>query len=213
MEIRNYRSLWFCHRASAALLLLLLSVVTATAQTAKEVLDKTAAIVSAKEGVQANFSLKSSNGVGLNASGTIAVKGKKFHATTPQATIWFDGKTMWTYMKKNDEVNVTNPTESQLAAINPYNFIYMYKQGYSYTLTKDGKSFEIRLYAKDKKKSIQEMTIRVAQNSYVPSSITYRTAKGVTTIDITNFKKMNLSDGTFRFNSKDFPHAEVIDLR
>jgi outer membrane lipoprotein-sorting protein len=57
------------------------------------------------------------------------------------------------------------------------------------------------------------MTIRVAQKSYIPSSITYRTAKGVTTIDITNFKKMNIPDGTFRFNSKDFPQAEVIDLR
>lgn len=212
MEIRNNHALCFFHRASAALLLLLL-VVSATAQTAKEVLDKTAAVVSAKEGVQANFSLTSSNGVGMNASGTIAVKGKKFHVTTPQATIWFAGKTMWTYMKNNDEVNVTNPTESQLATINPYNFIYMYKQGYSYTLEKMGKTFEVRLHAKDKKKSIQEMTIRVAQKSYIPLSITYRTAKGVTSINITNFKKINLSDETFRFNSKDFPNAEVIDLR
>jgi len=212
MEINSKYSRWMGHRYLLALLLWA-SVIPAIAQSAKDVLNKTAAVVSAKEGVQANFNLKSSNGVGLNAQGTIAVKGKKFHATTPQATIWFDGKTMWTYMKKNDEVNVTNPTESQLAHINPYNFIYMYKQGYGYTLEKDGKSYVVRLIAKDKKKSIQEMTIRVAQKSYIPSSITYRTAKGVTTIDITNFKKMNIPDGTFRFNSKDFPQAEVIDLR
>jgi hypothetical protein len=37
--------------------------------------------------------------------------------------------------------------------------------------------------------------------------------KGWTTIDIKNFKKANITDGTFRFNSKDFPSAEIIDLR
>jgi len=196
-------------------LLLFFSLVCGIAcgQTAKQVLDKTAAVVSAKEGVKANFSINSSNGVGLKASGSIAVKGKKFYATTPQATIWFDGKTMWTYMKKNDEVNVSNPTESQLATINPYNFIYMYKQGYSYTLEKVDKSFEVRLLATDKKRPIQEMRLMVHQKTYVPWKITYRTAKGVTTISISNFKAAAQPDDTFRFNSKDFPHAEVIDLR
>lgn len=185
----------------------------ASAQTARQVLDKTAAVVSAKDGVQADFTIKSSKGVGLNASGTIVVKGKKFHATTPQATIWFDGKTMWTYMKKNEEVNVSNPTESQLAAINPYNFINLYKQGYSYTLEKTGSTYVVRLVAKDKKKNIQDMTITVGKKSYVPTQIVYRTAKGVTTIDLRNFQAKAQPDGVFSFNSKDFPKAEVIDLR
>lgn len=192
---------------------MLLMTIASYGQTAKQVLDKTAAVVSAKEGIQANFSIKSSKGVNLNASGTIAVKGKKFHATTPQATIWFDGKTMWTYMKKNDEVSVTTPIESQLATINPYNFIYMYKQGYSYTLEKVDKNYIVHLHATDAKKPIQEMHIRVMQKSYIPWSITYRTSKGVTSIDITNFKATTQPDGLFRFNSKDFPNTEVIDLR
>lgn len=185
----------------------------AGAQTAKEVLDKTAAVVSAKSGIRANFKIKSSNGVGINAAGTIAVKGKKFHATTPQATIWFDGKTMWTYMKNNEEVSVTSPSASQLAAINPYNFINMYKQGYGYTMEKVGNNYCVYLKAKDAKKTIQQMDIMIQQKSYIPYSITYRTAKGVTTIDISNFKTLNQPDNLFRFNSKDFPKAEVIDLR
>jgi outer membrane lipoprotein-sorting protein len=186
-----------------------LSLITSSAQTAKEVLDKTAATVSAKQGAQASFTI---NGQSMNASGTIAIKGKKFHATTAQATIWFDGKTQWTYMKNNDEVNISNPTESQLAAINPYNFIYLYKKGYNYTMKKKGGNFVVHLTATDKK-SIQEMFLTIGQKSYTPSQIRYKTAKGWTTIDIRNFKTANLADGMFRFNSKDFPHAEVIDLR
>ena len=186
-----------------------LSLITSSAQTAKEVLDKTAATVSAKQGAQASFTI---SGQSMNASGTIAIKGKKFHATTAQATIWFDGKTQWTYMKNNDEVNISNPTESQLAAINPYNFIYLYKKGYNYTMKKKGGNFVVHLTATGKK-SIQEMFLTIGQKSYTPSQIRYKTAKGWTTIDIRNFKTANLADGMFRFNSKDFPHAEVIDLR
>ena len=103
---------------------LLLTTALAFGQSAKSVLDKTASVVSNKSGVQANFTM--SGGMG-NVSGTIAVKGRKFHATTPVATMWFDGKTMWTYMKKNEEVNVTTPNETQLQKINPYNFINLYK--------------------------------------------------------------------------------------
>ena len=109
---------------------------TTFAQTAKSVLDKAAANISVKSGVQASFKMSGSMGT---TSGTIAVKGKKFHATTPQAIVWFDGKTQWTYMKNNDEVNVTTPTEAQLQAINPYNFINLYKNGYTATLNKSGK--------------------------------------------------------------------------
>ena len=179
------------------------------AQTAKQVLDKTAAVVAAKSGAKASFSIK---GDQMNASGTIAIKGKKFHATTPQATIWFDGKTQWTYLKKNDEVNVANPTESELAAINPYNFIYMYQKGYKYTMEKKNGSFIVHLTASDKR-GIQEMYITINQKTYIPSQIRMRQQKGWTTINITGFKQSKLSDGMFRFNSKDFPNAEVIDLR
>jgi len=191
-------------------LLLALFALPVNAQTAKQVLDKAAAVVSNKSGAQASFTIAGEN---MNTSGTIAIKGKKFHATTPQAIVWFDGKTQWTYMKKNDEVNVAHPDDSQLQAINPYNFIYMYKKGYSSRMTKKGGSYEVHLKADSKKSGIQEMYIVVNQKTSVPSQVRMKQQKGWTTIDISNFKQAKLSDSTFRFNSKDFPDAEIIDLR
>ena len=181
----------------------------AVAQTAKQVLDKTAAVVSAKSGAKASFSIKGNQ---MNASGTIAIKGKKFQASTPQATVWFDGKTQWTYLKKNDEVNIANPSEAELAAINPYNFIYLYKNGYKYTMEKKNGNFIVHLTATGKR-SIQEMYITINQKTYIPSQIRMHQQKGWTTINITGFQQSKLSDGMFHFNSKDFPNAEVIDLR
>lgn len=189
----------------------LLMMGNASAQTAKQVLDKTAASISSKSGIKANFSI-SGNKYG-NVSGTIAVKGRKFQATTPMAVMWFDGKTQWTYMKKNDEVNVANPTEAQLQAINPYNFINMYKNGFTYSMTNSGGNYVVHLDATNQGRSVQEMYITVSKSSYTPSQVKMRQGKNWTTINISGLQRKSLSDGMFRFNAKDYPKAEVIDLR
>ena len=180
------------------------------AQTATNVLDKAAATITMKEGVKADFKMTGSMG---STSGTIVVKGKKFHATTPQASVWFDGKTQWTYMKDNDEVNISNPNESQLQAINPYNFINLYKKGYKATLNSDGNSHVVHLTASSADRKIKELFITVDKKTYQPTQVKLLQGKKWTIFDITNLKKRATPDAEFRFNAKDFPHAEIIDLR
>ena len=183
----------------------------AGAQTAKEVLDKCAATVSAKDGVKADFTMSSAQ-FG-NASGSIAVKGQMFCAQTSAATMWFDGKTLWTYMAKNDEVSVTTPTPERLQTLNPYNFINLYKQGFKYTMTKSDKTFNVHLTAKDQNRGVKEMFINVDKSTYYPAEVKILQKQKWTTFTISNLKVTKLADDAFRFNSKDFPSAEVIDLR
>lgn len=180
------------------------------AQSAKSVLDKAAATISIKSGVKANF--KMTGGMG-SSSGTIIIKGKKFHATTPQATVWFDGKTQWTYVKDNDEVNVTNPNESQLQALNPYNFINLYKKGYDATLNSSGNNHVVHLTATSAERKIKELFITVDKKTYHPTQVKLLQGKKWTVFDISDLKKQNVSDSQFTFNAKDFPKAEIIDLR
>jgi outer membrane lipoprotein-sorting protein len=180
------------------------------AQTAKSVLDKAAANITVKSGVQVKFKVTGSMG---NTSGTIAIKGRKFHATTPQAIVWFDGKTQWTYMKNNDEVNVTTPTESQLQAINPYNFINLYKNGYDATLNSSGKDYVVHLTAASKDKKIRELFITINKSSNTPTQVKLLQGTKWTIFDISDLKKQSVPDSQFRFNAKDFPQAEIIDLR
>lgn len=188
---------------------LLLVCAVSFGQTAKSVLDKAAATVSNKNGVKADFTM--TGGLG-NVSGTISIKGRKFLATTPATTMWFDGKTMWTYTKKNDEVNVTTPNETQLQKINPYNFINLYKQGYNMTMNKSENAYTVHLTAQ-KADKIQELFITVDKKTYHPTQIKMLQGKKWTSFDISNLKAQTLSDAIFTFNSKDFPTAELIDLR
>ena len=180
------------------------------AQSAKAVLDKAAGTITAQSGVKANFKMTTANG---STSGTIAIKGKKFYATTPQAKVWFDGKTQWTYLKNNDEVNVSNPTEAQLQAINPYNFIHLYKRGYTYTMNTAGTDYVIHLVANSADRKIKELFISVNKKTYQPKQVKMLQGKKWTTFDINSIKKENIADSQFRFNAKDFPKAEVVDLR
>ncbi len=194
--------------------ILTLSALTINANTeteARKVLDKTASIVGKKSGAQAKFTITSKK-IG-QTTGTIAIKGNKFNATTPQATVWFDGKTQWTYMKSTDEVNITTPTKAQQTQMNPLTFINMYKKGYNLSMKTDGGNYEIRMQAESKSNSVQEMYIVVNQTSYIPNQIRMRQKDSWLTINISDFKAVAQYDGIFKFNQNDFPSAEIVDLR
>jgi len=184
---------------------------TTFAQTAQQVLDKTASIIGNKGGASANFQMSSPK-YGT-ASGTIAIKGNKFHARTPQATVWYNGKTQWTYMKKTNEVNISNPTQAQQMSMNPYTFINIYKTGYTSSLKTVGNNYEVRLVAQNKKRTVQELVLTIDKKKYVPSQIKMRQGSTWSTIKVSNFKSKSVPNSTFVFNSKDFPQAEVVDLR
>ena len=81
------------------------------ASLARTILDIAAKVVGRSGGASASFTMSSASTGTI--SGTIAVKGRKFNARTQQAIVWFDGKTQWTYMRKNNEVNVSTPTIAQ----------------------------------------------------------------------------------------------------
>lgn len=191
------------------LLLMVAMVPGATAQTARQILDKTAATVGNKGGASASFTMSSGKS---KASGTVSIKGTKFYAKTSGAEVWYDGKTQWTYMPSTQEVNVTTPTEAQQLQMNPYKFLSIYKNGYTLTKTSVAGGYQVHLVAQNKQRSVQELYVTVSK-SYQPKSVKMRSGKTWTTISVSNFRTKTLSDATFRFNAKKYPKAEVIDLR
>lgn len=201
-------------RTITTILCLALMVMCAEAQNAskaKQILDKTASILSNKGGVSANFKISGSK-TG-SSSGQISIKGNKFFASTPEASMWYNGKTQWTYLKSSQEVNVTTPNEAQQARLNPYKFITLYKSGYTLSMKNVSGGYEIHLVAQNTKRPVKEMYITVNSKSYLPTTVKLLNGGSWTTISISNFRKANLSDSMFTFNSKDFPKAEIIDLR
>lgn len=192
-------------------LLALFNVVTVSADNATEarrILDKAAAKVNIKSGAKANFTI-SGNKIGTQ-SGTIAIKGNKFNAHTGSAIVWYNGKTQWLYNKKSDEVHVSTPSAAQQQQMNPYTFLTLYKSGYTMSLTNAASGYQVHLTGKGK--SISEMYILI-DKSYNIKQVKMKQKGGWVTINVSNFRAGSISDSAFTFNSKDYPKAEVIDLR
>ncbi len=178
-------------------------------QSARAILDKAAAIVGNAGGASASFNMTTSKG---NTSGTISIKGNKFRAQTSSATVWYDGTTQWTYMKSSNEVNVSTPTEAQQQSMNPYKFINLYKSGFKLSMKTVTAGWEVHMTSTDTKRTIKELYVTI-DKSYHPTEIRMLNNSNWTTIKVSDFKTQNYSDSDFRFNSKDYPQAEVIDLR
>ena len=172
-------------------LLLLVAILMAnntfaqSAAKAKECLDKATAIASNQSGITARFTI-SSPSMG-HTSGSISVKGTKFVATTPQATIWFNGKTQWTYMKSTNEVN-------------------------DLSMTAQGGSYVVHMKATNAKRSVSEAYVTVSKG-YQLQGIKMKQGGKWTTIKVSSIQRKSLSDGIFNFNKKHYPSAEVVDLR
>ena len=209
---------------SVLIALLSLPVIAQQQQSqAKAVLEKTAEAFKKAGGVRADFTLKAVNDGHLEGreNGIIQLKGEKFMLKTSETTTWFDGKTQWSYMVRNDEVNVSNPTQEELQQINPYTFLYMYQKGFSYKLgttkTFRGKAvWEVVLTARDKKQELERITLFVTKDTYEPLYILLQ-QRGQQTrneITVTSYQTgQNYTDRVFTFDKKQYPNAEVIDLR
>lgn len=197
-----------------------LSIAAQKDTAAKSILDKTASLLKTKS-LSASFIAESFTGSNLKGKteGILYMKGNKFHVKTDDAIMWFDGKTQWTYVRQNEEVNINTPSRSELQQINPYAFISMYSSGFNYKKLSDTnlhsqKCYVIRLTAQTKAQQIQELTLYI-DKSYRLLKVNIKQGRNSTTvINVSNYSfSKNFSDATFRFNKRDFPQAEVIDLR
>ena len=185
---------------------------TYAAWDAKSVLDKAAAEFRKCPSVDVTFEVAIGNDTD---NGTILLQGNKFHTRLTNTTTWFDGKTMWSYVKDNEEVNVTEPKPAQLAKMNPYEFIDMYKKGYDIAFGTNTKAyFEVVLTSTNAKNSIQKAIIRINRMNYQPTYIIMGGSKADIEIKVTSYKKgKKQADSTFRFNKSKYPNADIIDLR
>ena len=148
------------------IVLMAVAVITSTAandssSAAKKILDKAAAKFNIKSGTTANFTI---TGDKIKQSGTISIKKNMFQASTPSTIVWYNGKTQWTYVKKNDEVNVSTPNAAKQASMNPYTFLTLYKKGYNMELQQTASGKQVHLKAQNQKSSIKEAYILVDAN-------------------------------------------------
>jgi len=204
---------------------LCLAIIGAQAATkdpaARKILDATANHLNGAGGIKAAFTASSLQGKKIvgTTRGTILLKGKKFQLTTAEMLTWFDGKTQWSMQPGDSEVAMQEPTAQEQQAMNPYAFINIYKKGFNYK-KREGKmingkqGYKVTLTAENKKQRVQEIYLEI-DKQYNPVRISIREGKNQwTRLVISSIQTgLKFADSQFVFPSKDYPKAEIIDLR
>ena len=134
----------------------------------RKILDATAQHITKSGGISINFTATTLLGKVNQGSisGTMDIQGKKFFMQTSEMQTWFDGKTSWSMQTGDSEVNMTEPTGTELQAMNPYAFVDIYKHGFNYKMKKgslvNGKQgYKIYLTADNAKQEIREIYLEV----------------------------------------------------
>lgn len=75
-------------------------------------------------------------------NGLFTMKNSKFSLILDDIHVFFDGKTQWTYVAANNEVTITEPSESELAEINPIFILQTYQDKCAIRFSSGNKSNE-----------------------------------------------------------------------
>ncbi|MBD5213464.1 MAG: hypothetical protein HDS75_01400 [Bacteroidales bacterium] len=199
--------------ASFIAIILSFGLTLSSAETPKSILDKTLSALNAATGYEARFAIVGDEG---GSKGEITISGDKFIIKSEGIQIWYDGRTQWSYTEHTGEVNITEPTEEELAEVNPLVILNSDPDVYRLKLRKkDNDSYTIQLTDKTGDLAIAKALITIKSADWLPYSANIETASGDKfAVVLNNIKKLkNISPDVFKFNPKNFPGVEVIDLR
>lgn len=154
-------------------------------------------------------------------NGTLIVRSKvnKYKVVMPEQDMISDGKTQWTYLKKDKEVQVA-AVDNSSDSFNPAQLFTLYEKGFKYLYTGDKKegvkTYQmIDLSPIDTKKSYFKIRLGIDKAAKQIANVLIFDKNGnkytytVKTF-VPNFKA---PETTFAFDAKKHPDVEVVDLR
>lgn len=198
---------------SLLLLLLGASAAVAATPTASELVDAAAAKMRAAKSVTASFIASGTQG-GQMSKGTFTISGNRFAIDSPEAKVWYDGQTQWTWSSASGEVNITEPTIEEIAQVNPYAIINSLRSRYKARYLGNPSQRTVVLTPSMPDPTVMRAEITFGADSF-PSRMKLRMSSGEDlAIRITSVKTGGeLPVTTFRFVPSKAPGAEIIDLR
>lgn len=185
-----------------------------------KILDKFSAAATSAPSVSIDFDLISVDVMESTKdtlSGSVVLYKDSYKLTLPNNIVWYNGKTSWSYLQKEQEVTITEPEmESESFTGKPSLIFTAYKDGYKCRLVEESaKSYMIDLYPEDVKSDLVRIRLSIEKSNNKLISFEYKTKDGYTATLYT--KKYDLTfkpdANTFTFLPEKYRNADVIDMR
>ncbi len=191
---------------------------------AQKILDRASKKLKNYETVEADFSLNIDNkmeDLHSKSTGSIQIKGNKYYMESMGSEVYFDGKTMWSYMEDINEVTITTPsTEEGDFVENPALIFSFYDRDFKYRLIGEANvdnhwCYEIDLYPNNLNQPYSRFKLFIIKENdaiYMVQAISKDAIDY--TIFITNSRFNNpIPDSKFTFLPENYPDIEIVDMR
>jgi len=102
---------------------------------AKQILDKVSKLATSYSTLQVTFNYVMENSaekIKENFAGQAFLKGSKYKLVLPGNEIFSDGKTVWSYLKDAEEINITDFDPNDESVLNPSKLFTLYNKGFKY---------------------------------------------------------------------------------
>lgn len=192
---------------------------------AKTILDEVSATTKSYSTISVDFTFvhqtKDEASTENKTSGTLLLKGNKYVLQLFGNKLFYNGKSLWTYMIEEKEVVVSNVDESSESSFNPAKMLTIYEEGFKYQFVQErfeqGRALQvIDLFPKDLAKSeYSRVRLSIDKDKKQIWKIEYF-AKDENTYTITVVKyqtNLAVADADFVFDASKYPGVMVIDER
>lgn len=201
------------HILVLAMMLPALFGMAAATQSAASILSQVRNNIASAPSVEAVFSINGGSGP---VQGSLIMAGAKFSMTTPQLSVWYDGKTQWTLMTESREVSITEPDADEMMASNPFAILSSPQSHYSIRRLSDSNGrYRIELKPVDKTSVIERYVLFVNQSTHWPAAVVVEFSDGrkmELVLDAIGAGKAKTASA-FVYDAKKHPAIEIIDLR
>jgi outer membrane lipoprotein carrier protein len=188
---------------------------------AVKLLDEVSAKTKAYKSIKADFTYTMTNKqakINESKSGVLLVSGDKYRLTAAGQTVICDGKTVWTYIKESNEVQV-NDMDNKEESLTPSKLLGSYNENYTATIIKDKDNTDPNVEAVQ----LVPNTAKTFSKAILLVDKTKKQVKGFKLFDkngnifaytVTKFQTdVPTTASDFSFDASKFPGVEIIDMR
>lgn len=198
-------------------LMLTLSLVAQSDKKAQSILDEVSAKTKAYKSIRIEFTYKMENTaqkINDSYKGVLISKAEKYKLTVSGQDVISDGKTVWTYLKDANEVQVNTVGENE-ESITPTNILSNYNKNFKAKLIKETPQQQIVELTPIQKKNFNKVRVTIDRAKKMVDTLAIYDKNGSVYSYIVNKMDVNQNfyDSMFAFKAAEHPGVEVIDMR
>ncbi len=157
----------------------------------------------------------------VKQEGNVRVKGKLFNLALTDNTVINDGKAIWTYSKKSNEVTISDPADMD-KELDPTKLFTIYEQGFKSQFVEEKKAADgtmeqvLKLFPLEPGKKPYHTVIMTIDKAKVQPKVVkvlYKDGNEVTYTLKKFTPNVDLYESVFTFDKSKYPGVEVNDVR